>query len=57
MLYDFDKIKNILNESKKDDIYILKPVASGIFFNKACGRGIKLINKKSVLKKNINYLL
>jgi tubulin polyglutamylase TTLL4 len=57
MLYDFEKIKNIIKDAKKNDIFIMKPVASGFIFIIACGRGIKLINKKKKLKKNPNYLI
>ena len=42
---------------KKNDIFIMKPVASGKFVILACGRGIKLINNKKKLKKNPNYLI
>jgi hypothetical protein len=35
MIHDYDRIKSILNESKKEDIFILKPVASGIIMIKA----------------------
>jgi tubulin polyglutamylase TTLL4 len=57
MLYDFEKIKNIIKDAKKNDIFIMKPVASGFIFILACGRGIKLINNKKKLKKNPNYLI
>jgi tubulin polyglutamylase TTLL4 len=55
--YDYDKIKTIMQDSKKSDIFILKPVASGTNIYAAQGKGIKLVNKKSVLKKMEHYLL
>lgn len=30
MQYDFEKIKNLIADAKKEDIFIMKPVASGI---------------------------
>ena len=57
MLYDYDKIKTMVKNAKKNDIFIMKPVASGNNFILACGRGIKLINNKKKLKKNPNYLV
>ena len=57
MLYDWEKIKTLIKEAKKNDIFIMKPVASGKFVILACGRGIKLINNKKKLKKNPNYLI
>jgi len=36
----------------------MKPVASGfLFIILACGKGIKLINKKNKIIKNNNYLI
>jgi len=58
MQYDFEKIKSAMAESKKSDIFIMKPVASGTHdVIQACGRGIKLINKKQKINKNKNYLV
>jgi hypothetical protein len=31
MQYDFEKIKNLVADAKKDDVFIMKPVASGNF--------------------------
>ena len=57
MLYDYDKIKTMVKNAKKNDIFIMKPVASGNNFILACGSVIKLINNKKKLKKNPNYLV
>ena len=50
MQYDFEKIKNIISEAKKDDIFIMKPVASGIFhflkFKKSLWKGNKTHKQK-----------
>lgn len=29
MQYDFEKIKNLVADAKKEDVFIMKPVASG----------------------------
>ena len=43
---DFERAKTVMNDSSKNEMFILKPC------NNACGRGIKVINKKNKLKKN-----
>jgi glutathione synthase/RimK-type ligase-like ATP-grasp enzyme len=43
---DYERAKAAVNDAGKNEMFILKPV------NNACGRGIKVINKKDKLKKN-----
>ena len=47
---DFERFNQVKEQAENTTLWILKPCAS------ACGRGIKLINKKTKLKKKINYL-
>ena len=48
---DFNRFSIIKENSENKALWIMKPCAS------ACGRGIKLINKRSKLKKKTNYLV
>jgi len=48
---DYERFMQIRDAADNKAIWIMKPVAS------ACGRGIRLINKRTKLKKSVNYLV
>lgn len=48
---DFQRFTAAKDSSESKALWIMKPCAS------ACGRGIKLISKKTKLKKKVNYLV
>src|SRR5690606_16008241 len=47
---DYERFNQMRENAENKCLWIMKPCAS------ACGRGIQLLNKKSKVKKNINYL-
>lgn len=48
---DFQRFTALKDSSEGKALWIMKPCAS------ACGRGIKLISKKTKIKKKVNYLI
>jgi len=50
--YEFDRFKSDQAEERNpNQLWILKP------FNMACGKGIKVIGKKSIIKNKQNTLI
>lgn len=48
---DLDKFERAKEEADRKHLWIMKPVAS------ACGRGVKMLSKKSKLHRKRNYLV